>query len=88
MVGMYSSYKSRDCFPYSGEEVAGKGVDLVYTGRPYNILVYRTVGAVSVGGSCLGGCVFLWIISSCFVGPRRMRCVMRDGPPCLGRPIS
>ena len=36
--GMFVSYRSRDCFPHSTEEVAGKEVDLVYTGQPYNIL--------------------------------------------------
>ena len=43
--GMYGSYRSRDCFPYSGEEVAGKEVDMVCAGRPYNILLYSYRGS-------------------------------------------
>ena len=45
--GMYGLCRSRDCFPYSSAEAAGKEVDLVCVGRPYNILLYSYRGSSS-----------------------------------------
>lgn len=100
--GMCGSYESRDSFPCTMEEETGKEVNLLRAGQPYNILLHsyrgssfcqKSLATSTLFGrdrsdSCLGGCAFSLIISSCFAGPRRMRSVMRNnGPPCLGRPI-